>query len=66
MDVAILTHSKKEIYHELESIYIKVDEIPFDFNRRRMSVVIKDKTDKTLFPMVNRYDFMLYDASNMS
>lgn len=27
--------------------YIKVDEIPFDFNRRRISVVLKDETGKT-------------------
>lgn len=47
MDVAILEHAKEEAYYELESKYVKVDEIPFDFNRRRMSVVIKDKQDKT-------------------
>ncbi len=27
--------------------YTKVDEIPFDFNRRRISVVLKDETGKT-------------------
>ena len=27
--------------------YIKVDEIPFDFNRRRLSVVLKDENGKT-------------------
>ena len=27
--------------------YRKVDEIPFDFTRRRMSVVVADKTGKT-------------------
>ena len=27
--------------------YTKVDEIPFDFNRRRMSVVVEDETGKT-------------------
>lgn len=27
--------------------YIKVDEIPFDFNRRRLSVVVQDETGKT-------------------
>jgi len=47
MDVAILEHAKEEAYHELETKYDKVDEIPFDFNRRRMSVVIKDKLGKT-------------------
>ena len=27
--------------------YIKVDEIPFDFNRRRLTTVVQDKTGKT-------------------
>ena len=28
-------------------MYEKVDEIPFDFTRRRMSVVLEDKNGKT-------------------
>lgn len=47
MDVAILAHADEEPYRALEQKYIKVDEIPFDFNRRRMSVVIKDSEGKT-------------------
>lgn len=47
MDVAILAHTDKEPYHTLTKNYNKVDEIPFDFNRRRMSVVIKDEEGKT-------------------
>lgn len=47
MDVAILRHINEEDYRLLEKKYVKVDEIPFDFNRRRMSVVIKDKEGKT-------------------
>lgn len=40
--------SKENNYlKDLSSNYIKVDEIPFDFNRRRMSVVVKDKDNKT-------------------
>lgn len=31
---------------ELEKIYTKVDEIPFDFSRRRMTVVVEDKSGK--------------------
>ncbi|QBF34445.1 magnesium-translocating P-type ATPase [Mycoplasmopsis phocirhinis] len=31
----------------LEALYTKVDEIPFDFERKRMSVVVKDKNLKT-------------------
>lgn len=47
MDVAILEHANEKDYIELENKYVKVDEIPFDFNRRRMSVVIKDQQNKT-------------------
>jgi P-type Mg2+ transporter len=47
MDVAILKHADSEPYRSLEKKYSKVDEIPFDFNRRRMSVVIKDIDGKT-------------------
>ena len=31
---------------DLHNLYIKVDEIPFDFSRRRMSVVVEDKNGK--------------------
>lgn len=47
MDIAILDHAKSEPYRSLQERYVKVDEIPFDFNRRRMSVVIRDRDGKT-------------------
>ena len=47
MDIAILNHAKAEPYCSLKDKYSKVDEIPFDFNRRRMSVVIRDLEGKT-------------------
>ena len=47
MDVAILSHADHEPYTSLQERYTKVDEIPFDFNRRRMSVVIQDDMNKT-------------------
>lgn len=46
MDVAILEHGDEVNFNELEKNYVKVDEIPFDFSRRRMSVVIKDMEGK--------------------
>ncbi len=46
MDVAILEHGKENGFTELENNYTKVDEIPFDFSRRRMSVVLKDQEGK--------------------
>ncbi|MDR0798695.1 MAG: magnesium-translocating P-type ATPase [Dysgonamonadaceae bacterium] len=42
MDKAILSHVKELGYENLEEQYKKIDEIPFDFSRRRMSVVIED------------------------
>ena len=47
MDVSIIERAHEEKIAEDESIYTKVDEIPFDFNRRRMSVVVSDKNGKT-------------------
>lgn len=52
MDVAIIERTN-ELGHEDDSLkglsthYEKVDEIPFDFDRRRMSVVVQDTTGKT-------------------
>ncbi|MEG1606027.1 MAG: magnesium-translocating P-type ATPase [Clostridia bacterium] len=45
MDVAILSHEKDMA--ELCLRFHKVDEIPFDFGRRRMSVVVADAAGKT-------------------
>jgi len=46
IDQAILSHTKELGFENLEANYKKVDEIPFDFNRRRMSVIIEDKEGK--------------------
>jgi len=45
LDVAVLEHA--EVHRELNPAknYRKVDEIPFDFNRRRMSVVVSERED---------------------
>ncbi len=45
LDVAVLEHA--EVHRELNLArnYRKVDEIPFDFNRRRMSVVVSEQDD---------------------
>ena len=47
MDVAIIAHANDEGMSDLWQDYRKVDEIPFDFNRRRMSVVVEDTQGKT-------------------
>lgn len=46
MDKAILSHAKELDFEHLEKKYRKVDEIPFDFTRRRMSVILEDKEGK--------------------
>lgn len=46
MDIAILNDADDQAFlNEIEQ-YNKIDEIPFDFTRRRMSVVIEDKQEK--------------------
>ncbi|MEG0616993.1 MAG: magnesium-translocating P-type ATPase [Oscillospiraceae bacterium] len=47
MDIAILSHMQEKEMIVLSEKYHKVDEIPFDFNRRRMSVVVADEIGKT-------------------
>ncbi len=52
MDVAII-HKTEEVEAEdsrlidLSENYVKVDEIPFDFTRRRLTTVVQDKSGKT-------------------
>ena len=46
MDVAIIRRAEKEGLSQLQGAYERVDEIPFDFSRRRMSVVLRDHTGK--------------------
>ena len=42
LDVAVLQHAEVERRLDLATRYRKVDEIPFDFSRRRMSVVVNE------------------------
>lgn len=46
MDKAIIDSANEELDINVEN-YNKIDEIPFDFQRRRMSVVIEDNSGKT-------------------
>jgi Mg2+-importing ATPase len=43
MDEAILAHEDLEESTKAKEKYRKIDEIPFDFVRRRMSVIVEDK-----------------------
>ena len=44
LDEAILAHEELEERLKADEKYRKIDEIPFDFVRRRMSVVVEDET----------------------
>lgn len=46
MDLAIIHRAEKEDLSFLKEVYVREDEIPFDFSRRRMSVVLRDKNGK--------------------
>ena len=46
MDVAIINRGEKEGLSSMKEFYVREDEIPFDFSRRRMSVVLRDENGK--------------------
>lgn len=46
MDVAIIERGHEKGLDGLQGSYTKVDEIPFDFERRRMSVILENKAGK--------------------
>jgi Mg2+-importing ATPase len=46
MDEAILDHGHLEEDLKVKTDYRKIDEIPFDFQRRRMSVIVEDKQNR--------------------
>ena len=48
MDEAVIARGIQNGMNEYENKYKKIDEIPFDFNRRRLSVVVTDGNKKQL------------------
>ncbi|WP_406616787.1 magnesium-translocating P-type ATPase [Mycoplasmopsis adleri] len=59
LDLSIInkTDELSDIHEELrslETIYEKVDEIPFDFNRKRMSVLVKNKNKNGRLEMITK------------
>jgi len=48
LDKALLEHVELHDYLKVEEQFVKVDEIPFDFKRRRMSVILKRSNGKQL------------------
>ncbi|HAQ40438.1 MAG TPA: magnesium-translocating P-type ATPase [Clostridiales bacterium] len=70
MDIAIidktmeLKDSDKNIEHSITR-YKEVDEVPFDFTRRRMSVVLEDETGKTQMITKGAVEEMLNISSHV-
>ena len=48
LDVAVLEHAEVHNCLKAEESFKKIDEIPFDFQRRRMSVILEEKNGKHL------------------
>lgn len=48
IDEAVINRGTEHGLDQLSSKYIKVDEIPFDFSRRRLSVIVSDGTKTQL------------------
>lgn len=48
IDEAVIKRAEKEEINVIASKYKKIDEIPFDFSRRRLSVIVSDGTSKKL------------------
>ncbi|MBR2685568.1 MAG: magnesium-translocating P-type ATPase [Erysipelotrichaceae bacterium] len=59
IDIAIINRAEKERMGVLKEKYIREDEIPFDFSRRRMSVVLKDDSGKRQLITKGAVDEML-------
>ncbi|MDE3214334.1 MAG: magnesium-translocating P-type ATPase [Bacteroidota bacterium] len=48
LDIAVLEHGEVHDLIKVEEEYNKIDEIPFDFQRRRMSVILEEKNGNHL------------------
>ncbi len=48
MDEAILNHKNLNDDLQVDELYRKIDELPFDFQRKRMSVIVEDNKRKHL------------------
>ncbi|MFM7155466.1 MAG: magnesium-translocating P-type ATPase, partial [Bacteroidota bacterium] len=59
LDMAVLEHSEVHGLLEIEDKFKKVDEIPFDFQRRRMSVILEQHTGKHLLVCKGAIEEML-------
>ncbi|MFE4709876.1 magnesium-translocating P-type ATPase [Paenibacillus sp. NPDC056722] len=66
LDVAVLEHAELTPTLGAEQNYRKVDEIPFDFNRRRMSVVLETTKNNHLLISKGAMEEMLSICTHVS
>lgn len=59
MDEAILEHVEVNKYIKVDEYYTRIDEIPFDFERRRMSVILEMKNGRHLLVCKGAVEEML-------
>ena len=64
LDIAVLEHVELHDYLRVEESFLKVDEIPFDFQRRRMSVILKQRNGKHLLICKGAVEEMLSLCNN--
>ena len=46
LDLAVLERTEAAVAERLKATYTLVDEVPFDFSRRRMSVIVRDEAGR--------------------
>lgn len=64
LDVAVLEHADIHSCVNAEELFNKIDEIPFDFQRRRMSVILEEKNGKHLLICKGAVEEMLEHCSH--
>nr|MBC7614109.1 magnesium-translocating P-type ATPase [Pseudopedobacter sp.] len=64
LDVAVLEHAEIHSCINADEHFNKIDEIPFDFQRRRMSVILEEKNGKHLLICKGAVEEMLEHCSH--
>lgn len=64
LDVAVLEHAEIHSCINADEHFKKIDEIPFDFQRRRMSVILEEKNGKHLLICKGAVEEMLDHCSH--
>ena len=65
LDVAVLEHVELQSKLDIASCFRKIDEIPFDFQRRRMSVIVSEREDRHLLICKGAVDEILSVCSHV-